>query len=377
MNRVPETDTSETKAPKINTVAPSIAVESARPANSARWTSEQILQAKPSFHNSTIFRTPWYLRSGHIQTILGPYAIRRQHVHGTVRSKVPIAGEGQTFLYESKPEENRDSELGILMLHGLGGHHDSPYLTRIASLLVAAGFRAIRVDLPGCGPSARLSDRAAHAGCSDDLFQILRWGHENLGIKRWRIAGFSLGGNVTLKLLCELAEKKLDPCQVEIERAVVVAPPIDLAYCCALIEQGFNRVYNRFFLRTLKKYARMRATQWPRWKELVDRAPSRIRSIREFDDVFTSAIGGFQDANDYYSTCSTAERMHGITIPTSILVDTHDPIVPASLFDRFRIPSGSTLTKTSYGGHLGYFQRNEQGKIACWMDPWVVNELLN
>ncbi len=131
------------------------------------------------------YRPPWYLRSGHLQTILGPFAIPRADLPNTRVWKVPLLdGHGQTFLYETSPVDSAavlDPTLGILMLHGLGGDHSSPYLTRIAEQLSTLGYRTIRIDLPGAGPAAVLSDRAAHAGCSGDVRHIMSWPRNILG----------------------------------------------------------------------------------------------------------------------------------------------------------------------------------------------------
>ncbi|MFO0924103.1 MAG: alpha/beta fold hydrolase [Pirellulales bacterium] len=321
------------------------------------------------------YRPPWYLRSGHLQTILGPFAIPRADLPNTRVWKVPLLdGHGQTFLYETSPVDSAavlDPTLGILMLHGLGGDHSSPYLTRIAEQLSTLGYRTIRIDLPGAGPAAVLSDRAAHAGCSGDVRHIMSWASQHLGIDHWKVAGFSLGGNITLKLLAEESQAS----STSIDSAIVVAPPMDLAYCCSLIEKGVNQIYNKFFLKTLKRLARERCRHWPRWQDLSKTVSNRLPTIRAFDDAYTSKIGGFIDASDYYHQCSTLHRVQEITIPTAILMDEHDPIVPASLLERVQIPSSVSTCVSRFGGHIGYLYRSERSKMACWMDEWVVAQL--
>ncbi len=342
-----------------------------------------------------VFRPPWYLRSGHIQTMLGPFAIPRRDLPSTRRIEVPLPRGGHTYLYETCPEIARQRSDAILLIHGLGGSHSSPYLTRIAGLLADAGHRAIRVDLPGCGPSADISDMPAHAGCSPEVRGILEWGHGNLGIDRWKIAGFSLGGNITLKLLSELAAEganrpnadsstmefssggyRQSPTRLCIDRAVVVAPPIDLHECCKTLEKGLRRVYNRFFVRILRKLAAHRSSIWPRWAEIAQSDHRPVRTIRDFDNVFTSRIAGFADALDYYEKCSTWNCLDQIRIPTSILIDMHDPIVPSTMFRKAQWTDCIDVTVTKHGGHIGYLHRDEEGKLGCWLDRWVVQALL-
>ncbi len=268
----------------------------------------------------------------------------------------------------------------VLLIHGLGGDHSSPYLTRIASRLVEKGHRAMRIDLPGCGPSAILSDRAAHAGCTEDLRAILQWIASEFGVTKLQLAGFSLGGNIVLKLLAEAAAADRSGAEgwrgPKVERAVVVAPPVDLAHCCRLIESGFNNVYNKFFLKILKRVTRQRAKLWPAWKRLVENNQKPIRSIREFDDAYTSQIAGFRDAADYYAQCATIHRLVDIRTPTSILMDFHDPIVPASLLENVPLADCIDVTTSRLGGHIGYFHRPPGSKLACWMDDWVLEKLV-
>lgn len=335
----------------------------------------------PSRNEISDFRPPWYLRSGHLQTMLGPYAIRPRVLPSAQAIEVPLPRGGHTYVYETCPEIARQRRDAILLIHGLGGSHSSPYLTRIAGMLADRGFRAIRVDLPGCGPASNLSDMPAHAGCSRELKAILSWGHRNLGIDSWKVAGFSLGGNVTLKMLAELsgasaaASVRDEHADLLIERAVVVAPPIDLQYCCSSLEKGIHKIYNKFFVRVLRRLADHRSSIWPRWSEISHSNRLPVRTIREFDEVYTSRIAGFDGALDYYEKCSTFGQVDRIEIPTTILIDHHDPIVPSAIFSETHPTPFVDIHVTRHGGHMGYIHRNRQGKMACWMDEWIVKQL--
>lgn len=332
-----------------------------------------LVGARRTFAHSVQFKPPWYLRNGHVQTILGQFINRPKKSPRFRRYEVPLMGGGATYLYDSQPEETR-AEYTVLLAHGLGGSHASPYMIRITDALMKAGIRVIRVDLPGSGPAAEISDRAAHAGCSHDLLMIMQWAAEHLQVQRWRVAGFSLGGNITLKLLSELPSLS-SANSVQIEKALVVAPPVDLAFCCRRIEKGLNAIYNQFFLRILKRLARERSVRWTRWRDLHQANRNRLRSLRQFDNVYTAPIAGFRDASDYYERCSTFSLLELISTPTTVLIDSHDPIVPASLFDTVAISPSIQVLRTDQGGHLGYLHRTPSGKLTCWMDEWVVREL--
>ncbi|MFM8174676.1 MAG: YheT family hydrolase [Pirellulaceae bacterium] len=329
---------------------------------------------KDSAAVGTSYHPRWYLRNGHLQTMLVPYTLRPESRFDVSAHQVPFGENSATCLYESHGRSDSKSDQAILLIHGLAGSHASPYLVRIADHLTALGHRVFRMDLPGCGPSMSLSDLPAHAGCSDIIRRVMMWSSQHLGIARWRVAGFSLGGNILLKML---AESRQDGWSTGVERAVVVAPPIDLARCCDSIESRRNWLYNRFFVRMLRSAAHQRASLWPRWQERFRLLHKPIRSIRDFDDQFTAPLIGFQNAAEYYDQCSSARLLDRIRVPTEVLVDRSDPIVPVAIYEDAPWSSSCQLTITKHGGHLGYLNHSRSEGLGCWMDHWVADHLLD
>lgn len=331
-------------------------------------------------HATAAFRPPWYLRSGHIQTALTAVYRPKLSLSNTTSFTVPLPNDvGSTNIYENftigqgQTLEKRPSR-AILMLHGLGSSHGGTYMSNVAAKLVARGERVIRVDLPGCGPSANLTWLPGHAGCSEEIWAILDWCHQNLGIDDWRAVGFSLGGNILLRMLAthadDLAHRSVP---WKITSALAVAAPIDLAACCDGMEGKVNRWYARHFIKILMAEANLRSTMWPQWKAIA--MSPRPLSIRQFDDRFTAPLAGFADADEYYCKASSGGLLRNIVTNTTLLCDRHDPIVPAKIFDTVTLNSRIRLEWTRRGGHLGYLYRTADGRYVRWADDWVVEHI--
>lgn len=334
--------------------------------------------------SSVSFRPPWYLRSGHFQTLLTVVYRPKLVLTDTSQYSVPLPGNvGATYLYENAPAEgthsrslsNYDPSHAVLLLHGLGSSHSGAYMNNIAARLVAQGHRVIRVDLPGSGPSSSLTWLPAHAGCSEEMWAILDWCHQNLGIETWRGIGFSLGGNLLLKMLADHAGDLTNQrVPWTFKAALAVAPPIDLAACCDGMEQSINRWYAKHFLKILMAEVERRSNSWERWAK-IPRIPKPM-TIRQFDDRFTAPLAGFHDSEEYYRHSSSGTHLKKISTPTIILGDRHDPIVPARIF-RLAFENPCIQMKwTQRGGHLGYLHRTKDGRYVRWADEWVAGQIM-
>jgi len=260
-------------------------------------------------------------------------------------------------------------------------------MSRIAANLLACNVRVFRFDLPGAGDSYLHTPLPPHGACADLVWNALLFLTQKLGIKNWRGAGVSLGGNILLKLISTHADELSShhAPKVSIDRAIAVAPPIDLSDCCRNMEHGFNAIYAKYFLRSLKKQTISRAQLWPQWKQVLPGAS--FQSIRKFDDSVTSKLAGFRNADEYYSAGSSKNDLVRIKTPTMILVDEHDPIVPIDIFKDANFSSSTSIIATKKGGHVGYLARvisphrssnagtNKQGTYFRWADQWISDQL--
>ena len=190
------------------------------------------------------------------------------------------------------------------------------------------------------------------------------------------IAAFSLGGNILLKMLGELAER---PGQTlvdlpRISLAVAVAPPADLHSCSLNMERMSRLPYTRYYLKLLEKQVRARASRWEAWRAITPKVT--VRTIRQFDDWYTAPLAGYADTDDYYTRASSSRWFDKINVPTRLLIDEHDPIIPFSAFRQRTFSPSVVIEMTRFGGHLGYLARDARGGTKRWLDKWI-DHILN
>lgn len=332
-------------------------------------------------------------RGGHAQT-LAAVVLRGPSVDETaVKHEVPLGDGDRLILHDDRPADWAPGGRAALLIHGLAGCHASPYMLRIARRLNARGIRTFRMDLRGCGAGVALARHSYHSGRSDDARQALLKIAELCPRSPVVLVGFSLGGNITLKLLGEAPASVPE----NLERGMAVCPPIDLLECVDALRRGVNRLYDRYFTRLLLEQVAARQNLvpdtivppgWPtsdarrsgthnRGKPTCTAHPptplQRLpRGIYEFDDRFTAPIAGFGSAENYYRLCSSAQFVHAIRVPTLILAAADDPLVPSAAYSRLTTPSAVSLHVAESGGHLGFLSRSNTDADWRWMDWRVV-----
>ena len=316
------------------------------------------------------------LRNRHAMTVFGVFAPRRHEYVGVISERRLFATEPGTQVLawcEWQPEPTECPTL--VLVHGLAGSSSSVYVCGTAEKAYAAGFNTVRLNIRNCGDSEHLTETLYHSGLTEDLRAVLAELVDRDGLSPIVVAGFSLGGNMALKLLGECG----DAPPKGVVGAVAVSPPIDLERCSRAIEQpGFNGVYHRRFLVLLKEKLRQKAALFP---EIYDVSRlDDIKTLRQFDDAYTAPHMGFGDAATYYERASSLPFIAHIRVPTLIISARddafipHEPLQESPVRDNERV----SVVLTDHGGHLAFIGRRvaECGSFVDADRRWAENRVV-
>lgn len=259
-------------------------------------------------------------------------------------------------VFEHQPSGDPRGQL--VFVHGLEGSANAGYIQSFAQNALTRGFGVHRTNLRTCGGTEELCRTMYHSGLTADTRFILERIHERK-LGPIFLVGFSLGGNVTLKLAGELGETTL------LAGACAISTPIDLAACVKRLDLRSNRVYAFRFLDRLKARVRRKSRLSP------DLYPTErlneVKTVWQFDDAFTAPLFGFGTAANYYATQSAGQFLHLIRIPTLVITAQDDPLVPFSMYRDpvFDTNPALTLLAPAHGGHVGFLSRS---KPRFWVD---------
>jgi predicted alpha/beta-fold hydrolase len=254
--------------------------------------------------------------------------------------------------FQTCRSESVESPNTLLVVHGLTGSSNSPYVLRLTALALKAEFDVIRLNVRNCGGTEHLSSTLYHSGLTSDLRAVI----EQLENRLLYLVGFSMGGNITLKLAGEWGE--VFPSHV---RAVcTVSAPLDLAACAHRLSQPRNRFYELRFLRELRETIRQKNALLP-GKYALSKF-SRIHSIVDFDEAYTAPCFGFGSAEEYYERSSAKNFLSSIKLPTLMLQAQDDPFIPFEIFGHLQLDQNPNLNFCAplHGGHVGFLSRQHQ-----------------
>jgi uncharacterized protein len=260
----------------------------------------------------------------------------------------------------------------LVLVHGLEGSSQSGYMQGLAERAFRAGWNAVRLNQRNCGGTERLTPTLYHSGLSVDYRAVLCELIERDSLPAIFFCGYSMGGNLVMKMAGELAR----PAPRQLLGIAAVSPSMDLALCADALALPGNFLYEWHFVRSLKARMRRKAELFPGKFNLEPMA--RVKTVRDFDDIITATYCGFQGASDYYER-SSARRVAGdIRVPTLIVTARRDPFIPFASFSDAGLTSNNNieLIAPEHGGHCAFISR-EKGDARFWAEARVMEFFKN
>ncbi len=313
------------------------------------------------------FEPYWLLRNPHLQTLASTFLPRR-----FPRLPPSVARE-----FEVEPGTRIRGECHwqavpqrcptLVLVHGLEGSSESGYMLGLAERAFVAGWNAVRLNQRNCGGTETLTPTLYNSGLSGDYRAVLTELIEKDSLPEIFFAGYSMGGNLVLKMAGELADSA--PSQL---RAVAgVCPCVELGVCADAVGLPQNFIYQEHFVRNLKKRMRRKAKLFPGKYDLS--AMASVRTLREFDDVITARYCGFRDATDYYRRSSALRVAAEIRVPALIVTAQDDPFVPFASFSDAAIANNShiQLVAPKHGGHCSFIS-HDAGNARFWAEACLM-----
>lgn len=295
---------------------------------------------------------PLIFRNYHLSTI---YASMLRKVPEISQSRERVELEDGDFIDIDWSFTNKEkSKKLVVILHGLEGNSQRPYIKGMAYKFLADGWDAAAVNLRGCSGEINRLYRSYNAGASDDLVNILNHILKNNIYSTISLIGFSLGGNLMLKYLGEGNEIPR-----EVNAAVAISTPCDLYRSLKRLEEPQNYLYSRRFVKKLKKQLHLRSSSFP--DELSAKDITNCRSLYSIDELYTGRAHGFKNARDYYEKSSALNFIPGIRIPTLLINAKNDAFLSKNSSPE-EMATGNPffyLEMPKYGGHVGFIQKGD------------------
>lgn len=268
-------------------------------------------------------------------------------------------------------QPDRTQALTVIVVHGLEGSSDSQYVLGVTEKALAAGMNVIRYNQRNCGGTDAQAPVLYHSGLSNDVAVVTREVIARDRISRLALAGFSMGGNLVLKLAGEWG-RQAPP---EFRAVAACCPALDLAASADALHEPANGIYETYFLWALRRRMKRKAQLFPGHFD-VGRMRG-MRSLRDFDDRITAYYCGFNGVDDYYDRASAAHVVGQIAVPALIVHAANDPFVRITSETRRKIAANPNITfrEAASGGHCAFVGERNGVDDGFWAESQIVNFL--
>ncbi|TDT42001.1 hypothetical protein CLV90_3235 [Maribacter spongiicola] len=296
--------------------------------------------------NST-YNPPLFFKSGHLSTI---YSGLVRKVDDLDQIRVRITLPDSDFLDTDWSYASSVSKKLVIIIHGLEGSSKRAYIQGSAKALMQSGYDICALNLRGCSGTANKLFRSYHSGATEDLHVVIEHVLQLDKYQNIYLHGFSLGGNLLLKYLGEKRERAN-----EIKGAVAISVPCQLADSLHQLLQFKNALYAKRFKGNLIEKLKQKQQLFP---DLIsDNEIENIKTLKDFDDLYTSRAHGFKDAMDYYAKSSSLQFLDHIKVPTLIINALNDSFLGSECYpiEIAKHHSNLFLEMPKYGGHVGFY----------------------
>lgn len=333
-------------------------------------TTKAFLARVAEAFETNLFKPHGLFRNGHAQTIAA-YVWPRRFRFASERDQERLfeVAPGVKVLAHCRWQPDSKACPTIIVWHGIEGSTSSNYMQATAEKGFRAGFNVIRVNFRNCGGTEHLTSTIYHGGLSADLAAVVKELIEKDQISRMFLVGYSLGGNLVLKLAGEFGENP----PREIVGICAVSPSIDLSTSADLILKRSNWIYHQDFVRRLKKRVRTNHKLYPEVYDLT--GLDAVRTLKEFDDRFTARAHGFAGADDYYYRSSALRVIAQVRIPTLIIHAEDDPFIPFAPLRDSAVANNPhiVLVGPKQGGHVAFISADQNGDYDRF---WAENRVI-
>jgi len=314
------------------------------------------------------FIPSFILKNRHIQTLYSSLFRTFPNIDMEVERFNLEDGDFLECYWHNKPEANANTPI-VILFHGLAGSYKSPYIQGTMQELAKNGFASVIMHFRGCSGVENSLPRSYHSGESGDALQWINHITSSFPNSKIFTIGYSLGGNMMLKLLGELGDKS------PITAAISVSAPMQLDVCANKMDKGFSKFYQHILLKDLNAALTRKYDKFDMYSHLnIKKAEVKnLKTFWEFDGAYTAPIHGFESAQDYYTKCSSKQFLKDIKTPTLIVHSSDDPFMTTEILpNENEISKYITLEVSQHGGHVGFIE-GTFFKPKFWLEKRVVS----
>jgi predicted alpha/beta-fold hydrolase len=311
------------------------------------------------------------LANGHVMTVFA-WARKREFPALPEREArlIRVADDSQVLAH-CYWQPDRSHRPTLVALHGLEGSSDAHYMRGLADKAWRCGWNAVLLNQRNCGGTEHLTPGLYYSSLTADPRTVIRTLARDEHLDAFGVVGYSLGGNLALRLAGELGDAR----DLPLAGVVAVSPTMELDTCVRAIERKRNFPYQWNFMRNIKARMQRKALAWPGRFDLEPLA--KIWTIRGFDDRYTAPLNGFGTAANYYQLASSRRVIDRIRVPTLVLTAADDPFVPPN---QFRDPVVANQPHVAvrieaHGGHCGFVGEPHDGDDGYWAERSAVDFL--